>query len=263
MISISETAKQLLSLEGKVAMVTGAASGIGRGIALRLADLGAAIVILDIDAAAAESTRDLIAQRGGKSLFQKCDVRSGRDCQQAVAATIDAFGEIDILCNNAGVIFRKDVTSLQEDEWDLALDITLKGIFLLSREVIPHMIKRGGGVIINTGSGWSLKAGPQAASYCAAKAGVLNLTRAMAIDYGKHNIRVNCVCPGDIDTPMLRSECAQLGADPAAFLRDAANRPIARVGTPEDVANAVLFLASCMSTWITGTHLVVDGGGLA
>ena len=263
MISISETAKQLLSLEGKVAMVTGAASGIGRGIALRLADLGAAIVILDIDAAAAKSTRDLIAQRGGKSLFQKCDVRSGGDCQQATAATIDAFGKIDILCNNAGVIFRKDVTSLQGDEWDLALDITLKSIFLLSREVIPHMIKRRGGVIINTGSGWSLKAGPQAASYCAAKAGVLNLTRAMAIDYGKHNIRVNCVCPGDIDTPMLRSECAQLGADPAAFLREAANRPIARVGTPEDVANAVLFLASGMSTWITGTHLVVDGGGLA
>jgi NAD(P)-dependent dehydrogenase (short-subunit alcohol dehydrogenase family) len=263
MTSISETAKELLSLEGKVAMVTGAASGIGRGIALRLADLGAAIVILDIDAASAKSTGDLVAQRGGKALFQKCDVRSARDCQQAAAATIDAFGKIDILCNNAGVIFRKNVTSLKEDEWDLALDVTLKSIFLLSREVIPHMIKNGGGVIINTGSGWSLKGGPEAASYCAAKAGVLNLTRAMAIDYGKHNIRVNCVCPGDIDTPMLRSECTQLGGDPAAFLREAANRPIARVGTPEDVANAVVFLASGMANWITGTQLVVDGGGLA
>jgi len=139
----------------------------------------------------------------------------------------------------------------------------LKSIFLLSREVIPHMIKAGGGVIINTGSGWSLKGGPQAASYCAAKAGVLNLTRAMAIDYGKHNIRVNCICPGDIDTPMLQSECEQLGEETVTFLREAANRPIARVGTPEDVANAVLFLASGMATWITGTHLVVDGGGLA
>ena len=262
MTSISETAKHLLSLEGKVAMVTGAASGIGRGIALRLAELGAAIVILDIDAARAKSTEERIAQQG-KARFEKCDVRSSRDCQQAVAAAIDAFGKIDILCNNAGVILRKDVTNLTEDEWDLALDVTLKSIFLLSREVIPHMIKAGSGVIINTGSGWSLKGGPQAASYCAAKAGVLNLTRAMAIDYGKHNIRVNCICPGDIDTPMLRSECEQLGEETVTFLREAANRPIARVGTPEDVANAVLFLASGMATWITGTHLVVDGGGLA
>jgi len=262
MTSISETAKHLLSLEGKVAMVTGAASGIGRGIALRLAQLGAAIVILDIDAAGAKSTEERIAQQG-KARFEKCDVRSSRDCQQAVAAAIDAFGKIDILCNNAGVIFRKDVTNLTEDEWDLALDVTLKSIFLLSREVIPHMIKAGSGVIINTGSGWSLKGGPQAASYCAAKAGVLNLTRAMAIDYGKHNIRVNCICPGDIDTPMLQSECEQLGEETVTFLREAANRPIARVGTPEDVANAVLFLASGMATWITGTHLVVDGGGLA
>jgi len=263
MSSISETAKHLLSLEGKVAMVTGAASGIGRGIALRLAELGAAIVILDIDAAGAKSTGENILRGGGESRFEKCDVRSSRDCQQAVAAAIDAFGKIDILCNNAGVILRKDVTNLTEDEWDLALDVTLKSIFLLSREVIPHMIKAGSGVIINTGSGWSLKGGPQAASYCAAKAGVLNLTRAMAIDYGKHNIRVNCICPGDIDTPMLRSECEQLGEEPATFLREAANRPIARVGTPEDVANAVLFLASGMATWITGTHVVVDGGGLA
>ena len=262
MTSISETAKHLLSLEGKVAMVTGAASGIGRGIALRLAELGAAIVILDIDAAGAKSTEERIAQQG-KARFEKCDVRSSRDCQQAVAAAIDAFGKIDILCNNAGVILRKDVTNLTEDEWDLALDVNLKSIFLLSREVIPHMIKAGSGVIINTGSGWSLKGGPQAASYCAAKAGVLNLTRAMAIDYGKHNIRVNCICPGDIDTPMLQSECEQLGEETVTFLREAANRPIARVGTPEDVANAVLFLASGMATWITGTHLVVDGGGLA
>ena len=262
MTSISETAKHLLSLEGKVAMVTGAASGIGRGIALRLAELGAAIVILDIDAAGAKSTEERIAQQG-KARFEKCDVCSSRDCQQAVAAAIDAFGKIDILCNNAGVILRKDVTNLTEDEWDLALDVNLKSIFLLSREVIPHMIKAGSGVIINTGSGWSLKGGPQAASYCAAKAGVLNLTRAMAIDYGKHNIRVNCICPGDIDTPMLQSECEQLGEETVTFLREAANRPIARVGTPEDVANAVLFLASGMATWITGTHLVVDGGGLA
>jgi len=173
------------------------------------------------------------------------------------------LGKIDILCNNAGVVIRKSVVDLREEEWDAALDVTLKGVYRLSREVIPHMIRNGGGTIINTGSGWSLKGGPQAASYCAAKGGVLNLTRAMAIDHGPHNIRINCICPGDIDTPMLHSECAQLGQEPSAFLKEAARRPLARVGTPDDVANAVLFLASDMSAWITGIPLVVDGGGLA
>jgi NAD(P)-dependent dehydrogenase (short-subunit alcohol dehydrogenase family) len=125
------------------------------------------------------------------------------------------------------------------------------------------MIANGGGSIINTGSGWALKGGPNAVSYCAAKGGVLNLTRAMAIDHGKHNIRVNCVCPGDVDTPLLRSECEQLGEEMQTFMKEAAARPLNRVGTPEDVANAVLFLASDMSSWMTGAHLVVDGGGIA
>jgi NAD(P)-dependent dehydrogenase (short-subunit alcohol dehydrogenase family) len=190
-------------------------------------------------------------------------VRHATDCRAAIEKTVTSFGGIDILCNNAGMIIRKTVVDLKEEEWDVVLDVTLKGIFLLSREAIPHMIERGGGAIINTGSGWALKGGAQAASYCAAKAGALNLTRAMAIDHGRSNIRVNCVCPGDTDTPMLHSECAQLGEDKATFLRDAANRPLARVGRPEDVANAVLFLASPMADWITGACLVVDGGGLA
>jgi NAD(P)-dependent dehydrogenase (short-subunit alcohol dehydrogenase family) len=190
-------------------------------------------------------------------------VRSAHDCKDAVERTLAAFGTIDILCNNAGVVIRKDIVETSEEEWDLVLDVTLKGIYLLSHEVIPHMIRNGGGSIINTGSGWSLKAGPQAASYCAAKAGALNLTRAMAIDHGKHNIRVNCVCPGDVQTPMLLSECEQLGREVNEFMREAATRPLARIGTVDDVANAVLFLASEMSAWITGAHLVVDGGGLA
>jgi len=263
MTSISETAARLLSLEGKVAVITGAGSGIGRGIAFRLSEMGAAVVVLDIDIEKGEATVRTITERAGRALFEKCDVRSAEDCRRATESAIASFGRIDILCNNAGVIVRKNIVELSEEEWDLALDVTLKGIFLLSHEVIPHMERNGGGAIVNTGSGWSLKAGPQAASYCAAKAGVLNLTRAMAIDHGKSNIRVNCVCPGDIDTPMLRGECAQLGADPAAFLKEAASRPLARVGSPEDVANAVLFLASDMAAWITGTQLVVDGGGLA
>jgi len=260
---IEQRAGELLSLQGRVALVTGAASGIGRGIALRLGEMGALAAILDIDETKGRATAAEIESQGGEAIFLKCDVRSAADCQRAVEAVIQRSSKIDILCNCAGIAIRKDVVELTEDEWDLALDVTLKGIYLLSRAVVPHMIRSGGGSIINIGSGWSLKGGPRAASYCAAKGGTVNLTRAMAIDHGKHNIRVNCVCPGDVDTPMLRSECSQLGEDVQSFMKEAANRPLARVGTPDDIANAVLFFASPMSSWITGAALVVDGGGLA
>lgn len=261
--NVNKRATQLLSLDGKVAMVTGAVSGIGRGIALRLAEMNAFVAALDIDEKKGSEAVDEISNQGGEASFIKCDVRSADDCRRAVDTVIQKAGKIDILCNCAGIAIRKDVVDLTEEEWDRSIDVTLKGIYLLSHEVIPHMIRSGGGSIINIGSGWSLKGGPQAAAYCAAKGGTVNLTRAMAIDHGKHNIRVNCVCPGDVDTPMLRSECAQLGEDVQAFMREAANRPLSRVGTPEDVANAVLFLASPMSNWITGAAIVVDGGGLA
>jgi NAD(P)-dependent dehydrogenase (short-subunit alcohol dehydrogenase family) len=260
---IAERAAQLLSLEGKVAMVTGAASGIGRGISMRLAEMGASVGLLDIDDIKGREAAAEIEAHTGEAVFLKCDVRSADECRRAVDSIIKRWGKIDILCNCAGIAIRKDIVGLTEEEWDLALDVTLKGIFLLSREVVPHMVRNGGGSIVNIGSGWSLKGGPRAASYCAAKGGAVNLTRAMAIDHGRNNIRVNCVCPGDVDTPMLRSECAQLGDNVQAFMREAANRPLARIGTPDDVANAVLFLVSPMSNWITGAALVVDGGGLA
>jgi NAD(P)-dependent dehydrogenase (short-subunit alcohol dehydrogenase family) len=260
---IETLAVELLSLEGKTAMVTGAASGIGRGTAFRLAEMGAAVALLDIDETGGMSTLVEIQNRGAAAVFLKCDVRSPADCRDAAETAVERWKKVDILCNSAGIAIRKDVVELTEDQWDRSLDVTLKGIYLLSHQVIPHMIRAGGGSIINIGSGWSLKGGPKAAAYCAAKGGTVNLTRAMAIDHGKHNIRVNCVCPGDVDTPMLRSECAQLGDEFPVFMREAANRPLARVGTPQDIANAVLFLASPMSNWITGTALVVDGGGLA
>lgn len=262
-MNVEATGRDILSLEGKTALVTGAASGIGRGIGRRLAERGAAVLLLDIDRERGIEAAREIRTEGGTALFAPCDVRSDADCRRAAETAIMEFGRIDILCNNAGLVIRKDCLELEEEEWDLALDVMLKGVYLLSRRVIPHMIRGGGGSIINTGSGWSLKGGPRAVSYCAAKAGALNLTRAMAIDHGRHNIRVNCVCPGDVDTPLLRSEARQLGQDEGEFLKESGHRPLARVGTPEDVANAVLFLASDMSRWVTGTALIVDGGGLA
>jgi NAD(P)-dependent dehydrogenase (short-subunit alcohol dehydrogenase family) len=253
----------LISLDGKIGVVSGGASGIGLGVATRLAEAGAKVVLIDIDEEKGRDAESELAQRGLEGQFHACDVTSGSDCAKAVDQTIADFGKVDILVNNAGVAIRKNTVDLAEDEWDLAVNVTLKGAYLLSHHVLPHMISAGGGSIIHTGSGWSLTGGENAVSYCAAKGGVLNLTRAMAIDHGRHNIRVNCVCPGDIDTPMLRSECEQLGEDPVEFMREAADRPLNRVGTPVDVANAVLFFASDMSSWVTGAFLVVDGGGIA
>ncbi len=255
--------ENLISLEGKVAVVTGAASGIGRATAGLLADAGADVALIDINEPGGEAAAAQINDSGAKAKFFHCNVISDFDCKGTVEEIYEEFNRIDILFNNAGVIQRKNIIDLEESQWDLVVDVSLKAIFLLSRCVIPKMAEIGGGSIINTGSGWGLKGGPQAAAYCAAKGGVVNLTRAMAIDHGGQGIRVNCVCPGDIDTPLLRREARQLGVNEEEFMKESAERPLNRVGTPEDVARAVLFLAGNMSAWVTGTSIVVDGGGLA
>jgi NAD(P)-dependent dehydrogenase (short-subunit alcohol dehydrogenase family) len=255
--------KDILSLKGKVAVVTGAASGIGRGTAELLAEMGASVALVDINEVLGQETETQIRAAGGTAKFFKCNVTSDSDCKKTVDQTQKAFGGIDILFNNAGVIRRKKVTDLEEADWDLVLDVSLKAIFLMSRHAIPVMAEGGGGNIINTGSGWGLKGGGNAVAYCAAKGGVVNMTRAMAIDHGPQGIRVNCVCPGDIDTPLLHDEARQLGEDDEAFMADAADRPLNRVGQPRDIANAVLYLASDLSAWVTGTSILVDGGGLA
>jgi len=247
-------------LNGKVAIITGAASGIGRGIAEFLAEMGAVVTICDIDHQKGEA---VAASLGVKGLFFACDVTSSLQAQKAAEEVAARFGRIDILVNCAGVIVRKDVVETTEEEWERVINVSLKGTYLMSKYVIPHMAAAGGGSIVNIGSGWGLKGGPKAAAYCAAKAGVVNLTRAMAIDHGPQNIRVNCVCPGDVKTPMLLSEAKQLGVDEEGFLKECAERPLKRLGTPLDVAKAVYFFVSDLSPWVTGAVLVVDGGGLA
>ncbi|MCE7737992.1 MAG: SDR family oxidoreductase [Candidatus Heimdallarchaeota archaeon] len=253
----------MVSLEGKVALVTGAASGIGLATAELLAEAGAIVALLDINEKNGINAANQINESEGKAKFFLCDVTSDSDCKKTVEVIHKEFGKIDILFNNAGVIRRKTVLDLEEEEWDLTIDVNLKSIYLLSRQVIPIMIKCNGGSIINNGSGWGIKGGSDAVAYCAAKGGVVNMTRAMAIDHGKHGIRVNCVCPGDIDTPLLRGEAKQLGVDDEEFMREAADRPLNRVGKPLDVAKTVLYLASDLSSWVTGTSIIVDGGGLA
>ncbi len=251
-----------MQLDGKVAIVTGGASGIGRATALLFAREGAAVVIGDVNPTAGQEVADEIVRGGGRALFESADVTSAADCRRLVVRTILEFGRIDVLFNNAGIIRRATVMDLREEDWDRVMAVNVKSIYLLSREVIPHMEKQGAGSIINTSSGWGLAGGAKAVVYCASKGAVVLLTKAMAIDHGPR-IRVNCICPGDTDTRMLRAEAAQLGEDAGSFLADAAKRPLGRVGSADEIAQAVLFLASDASSFVTGTSLVVDGGGLA
>ena len=251
------------NLRGKVALITGGASGIGRATALLFARKGAAVSIVDVDEAAGALAAEEVVAGGGRALFVTADVTRAEDCRHAVDTTVAAFGGLDVLCNNAGIIRRADVLATTEEEWDRVMAINVKSVFLMSREAIPRLAARGGGAIVNIASGWGLKGGPAAAAYCASKGAVVNLTRAMAIDHAGHGIRVNAVCPGDTDTAMLRHEAGQLGRSEAEFLAEAAGRPLGRCGRPEEIARAVLYLATDASSFVTGTTLVVDGGGLA
>jgi len=250
-------------LADRIALITGGASGIGRATALHFAREGAAVAVVDLDEDGGERAVSAIIDEGGRALFLRCDVSQAADCRRAVEQTVDRLGGLDILFNNAGIIRRATVTDTSEEAWDRVMAVNVKSVFLLSKYAVPVMARSGGGVIINTGSGWGLTGGRRAVSYCASKAAVVNMTRAMALDHGEQNIRVNCICPGDTDTAMLRDEARQLGARDEDFLAEAADRPLRRVGRPEDIAEAALYLASDASSFVTGTALVVDGGGLA
>ncbi len=250
-------------LYGKTALITGGAGGIGRATALLFASEGAAVGIVDLNQEQGQEVAREISIAGGRAIFERADVTRPGDCQRVVERTVHEFGGIHILFNNAGIIRRASVVEISEEDWDSVMAVNVKSMFLMSREVVAIMARAEGGSIINTASGWGVVGGLRAAAYCASKGAVVQLTKAMAIDHGRQKIRVNCICPGDTDTAMLRSEARQLGEAEDRFLADSANRPLGRVGRPGEIAQTALYLASDAASFVTGAALVVDGGGLA
>src|SRR5580704_1259410 len=252
-----------MRLENQVALITGGTSGIGEATAYLFAKEGASVAITGRHETRGHAVTEKILESGGKALFIRTDVRHAAECQRAVDGVINAFGKLDILFNNAGVFYPQTTLDCSEEEWDLQIDINLKGTFLMSKSALPHMIQRGKGVIINNSSGWGIVGGDRAVAYCASKGGVVLLTKAMAVDHGRQGIRVNCICPGDVDTPMLPEDARIRGLDWKTYLAGCENRPLGRIGTVDEIAKAALFLASDDSSFMTGTALVVDGGGTA
>jgi NAD(P)-dependent dehydrogenase (short-subunit alcohol dehydrogenase family) len=248
-----------MKLENRVALVTGAASGIGRATAQLFAAEGARLALADIDASA------LNGQSIPGSWSQAADVSRADDVDALVAGALERFGHIDILCNIAGRSVFGDLLSTTEAAWDEILASNLKSVFLCSKAVLPGMIARQRGVIVNMGSVWGLAAGSHAAAYCASKGAILALTRSLAVDYARYGVRVNALCPGGVETPMIDRYAAALpSVSPAAarnFLKT--GHPLGRLAEPIEIARAALFLASDDSSFATGSHLVVDGGFLA
>ncbi|MDQ1390093.1 MAG: hypothetical protein QOF56_3547 [Acidobacteriaceae bacterium] len=252
-----------MQVSGKTALITGGAGGIGRATALLLAREGAAVSIVDLNEGAGQEVVREISGAGGRAIFARADVACAGDCRRVVERTVKELGGIDVLFNNAGIIRRASAVEISEEDWDAVMAVNVKSIFFMCREIIPIMVAAKGGSIINTASGWGLAGGARAAAYCASKGAVVLMTKAMAIDHGRQNIRVNCICPGDTDTAMLRNEARQLDETEDRFLSESANRPLGRMGKPEEIARAALYLASDAASFVTGTALVVDGGGLA
>jgi len=252
-----------MKLDRKVALITGGNSGIGSATAALFAKEGAAVVITGRNQERGEQVARDINEAGGAAFFVRADVRVAKDCQRAVELTLERLGRIDVLFNNAGVFYPKAVPECTEEEWDETIDSSLKGAFLMSKYALPSMIERGSGSIIHNSSGWGILGGDKAAAYCAAKGGLIIMAKAMSIDHGRDGIRVNCVCPGDTVTPMMTDDAERRGMQLEDYIAEAANRPLGRVGSVEEVARAVLFLASDDSSFVTGEALVVDGGGVA
>jgi len=247
-------------LKDKVAVITGAATGIGRASALLFAREGAKVVIGDVNDAEAEDTLRQGRADGGEIHYVRCDVSRTADVDALVRAAVDRFGRLDVMFNNAGRNFFGKVHETSDEDWEACLSLNLGGIFRGMRAAIPHMLSQGGGSIINTASIQAIVAFPDFAAYEAAKGGIVALTRQAALDYGPNNVRVNAICPGVVRTPM-NPQMWDTTLDGGEMLRRwTADTPIGRVGEAEDIARTALYLASDDSAWTTGQYFLVDGG---
>jgi NAD(P)-dependent dehydrogenase (short-subunit alcohol dehydrogenase family) len=250
-----------MRLEGKVALITGGVSGIGLASAILFAREGASIMIADICTDKSDEALKKISASGAKSTFVVCDIRSAVDCHNAVQTVLHNYHRLDILFNNAGIVPFGSVENTDETTWDNTMATNIKGIFLMSREAIPIMRQQGGGCIINTASDAGLVGAKEMAAYCASKGAVVMLTKNMALDYAKEGIRVNAICPGYTYVERWAERSKIGGPNVEEYVAMAANDlPLGRVGKPEEIAHAALFLASDESSFITGSALSVDGG---
>ena len=253
-----------MRLEGKVALITGGYSGIGKATAYLFARQGASVVIAGRnEEKGSQLVADILAS-GGDACFVRCDVRLADDCQRTVETTVERYGRLDILVNNAGVVIPGRAEDLDEATWDLAMDTNAKGVFLMCRAAIPVMRRQGGGAIVTNASDSGMVGEPNLVAYCASKGAAVLMSKAMAVDHAPENIRINCVCPGPVYVGRWERRAAaggyDVGRDVARFASDI---PMGRVGTPDEVANTILFLASEESGFITGAEIMVDGGRTA
>ncbi len=253
--------------DGKAVIVTGGAMGIGRGIARGFAAAGGTVAVADIDRASAENLAAELVAGGARAIAVIGDVSRAADAERMVTATMAQLGRLDILVNNAGIMPRDcyfRVEDTPEEVWDRIVGVNLKGVFLMSKYAIPQLRATGGGVIVNMSSVQGLQSMPGVPAYAASKGGILSLTRNMALDYAREGIRVVAICPGTIDSELVRDLARAEGGDEEANIqRYGSFHPLGRIGTPADIAQAVLFLASDRASFVTGTYLTVDGGFMA
>ncbi|MBI2906431.1 MAG: glucose 1-dehydrogenase [Chloroflexi bacterium] len=252
-----------MRLAGKVAVITGAASGMGRATSILFAKEGAKVVVADINDKGGVETLEEIKKAGGEAIFVHTDVSKEKDVANLIKTAVDTYGGLDILYNNAGMAAPPGLVNVTEEQWDKLMAVNLKSAFFGCKYAIPEMKKRGGGAIISTSSTAGLTASRDSALYGISKHGIVGLTKSLAMALARDNIRVNCVCPGPIDTPMSPQFYATVADPEAARQARIARLPMGRIGKPEEIAEAVLFLASDASSFVTGVPFPVDGGHVA
>jgi len=246
---------------GKVVLVTGSTTGIGEACARAFAESGARVMVSGRREAAGRAVVDAILAAGGSAEFAAADLRAAGACESLVAATLQRLGSLDVLVNNAGILYTANALDTSNEQWLDTMAVNVHALFYLSRAAVRHMKSAGGGAIVNIASEWGLNGEANHVAYCASKGAVIQITRCMALDHARDNIRVNSVCPGEIHTRMVDDILAKRGGDPADNLRElAAGIPMRRLAHPDEVARCVHFLASDLASYVTGTNLSVDGG---